>query len=66
MIDDLVSDETDLDEWVKSKITIVHTYLGDILDYLTGRRADAEEDEMGGEGVEDMEMYDDEDILEEG
>ena len=64
MIDDLVSDETDLDEWVKSKITIVHTYLGDILDYLTGRRADAEEDEMGGEGVEDMEMPDD--VLEEG
>ena len=66
MIDDLVSDETDLDEWVKSKITIVHTYLGDILDYLKGRRADAEEDEMGGEGEQDMEMYDDEDILEEG
>ena len=66
MIDDLVSDETDLDEWVKSKITIVHTYLGDILDYLTGRRADAEEDEMGGEDEQDMEMYDDEDILEEG
>ena len=66
MIDDLVSDETDLDEWIKSKITIVHTYLGDILDYLKGRKADAEEDEMGGEGEQDMEMYDDEDILEEG
>ena len=66
MIDDLVSDETDLDEWIKSKITIVHTYLGDILDYLKGRRADAEEDEMGGEDEQDMEMYDDEDILEEG
>ena len=68
MIDDLVSDETDLDEWIKSKITIVHTYLGDILDYLKGRRADAEEDEMsemGEENVEDMPMPD-EDVLEEG
>ena len=70
MIDDLVSDETDLDEWIKSKIAIVHTYLGDILDYLKGRMADAEEDEMEGgeEDVEDMPMpdEDDDDILEEG
>ena len=68
MIDDLVSDETDLDEWVKSKITKAHTYLSDVLNYLKGRMADAEEDEMEGgeEDVEDMPMPDEDDILEEG
>ena len=62
MIDDLVSDETDLDEWIKSKIAIVHTYLGDILDYLKGRMADAEEDEMGGEDILRV-KYDEEERL---
>ena len=60
--------ETNLEEWVESKITKAHDYLSAVLNYLKGRMADAEEeDEMGGEGVEDMEMSDeDEDMLEEG
>ena len=66
MIDDIVSDETNLEEWVESKITKAHDYLSAVLNYLKGRMADAEEDEMDGEGVEDMEMPDeDEDMLEE-
>lgn len=68
MIDDLVSDETNLEEWVESKITMAHSYLSAVLNYLKGNMADAAEDEMGGEDEEDMEMYDDEndeDMLEE-
>ena len=60
MIDDIVSDETNLEEWVESKITKAHDYLSAVLNYLKGRMADAEEDE------EDMPMPDeDEDMLEE-
>ena len=65
MIDDLVSDETNLEEWVESKITMAHAYLSAVLNYLKGNAADAREDEMGGEDEEDMEMYDDEGMLEE-
>ena len=67
MIDDIVSDETNLEEWVESKITKAHDYLSAVLNYLKGRMADAEEDEMGGEeDEEDMPMPDeDEDMLEE-
>ena len=63
MIDDLVSDETNLEEWVESKITMAHAYLSAVLNYLKGNEADAREDEMGGEDEEDMEMYDDEDDM---
>ena len=70
MIDDIVSDETNLEEWVESKITKAHDYLSAVLNYLKGRMADAEEDEMsemGEENEEDMPMPDeDEDMLEEG
>ena len=53
MIDDIVSDETNLEEWVESKITKAHDYLSAVLNYLKGRMADAEEDEMGGEEDEE-------------
>tara|TARA_Y100001972_G_C7554695_1_gene278720 strand:- start:42 stop:368 length:327 start_codon:yes stop_codon:yes gene_type:complete len=67
MIDDIVSDETNLEEWVESKITKAHDYLSAVLNYLKGRMADEEEDEMSEMGEEDMEMPDeDEDMLEEG
>lgn len=65
MIDEMVDDDTKLEPWVESKITMAHSYLGAVLDHLKGEEADAREDEMGGEDEDDMEMYDDEDMLEE-
>ena len=46
MIDDIVSDETNLPDWVKSKLTLSQDYLSKTLNYLKGKMADAEEDMM--------------------
>ena len=54
MIDDIVSDETDLSDWVKSKLTLSQNYLSKTLNYLKGKMADAEED------MEDDEMLEEE------
>ncbi len=44
MIDEMVSNETDLEEWVESKITKAHDYLSTVLDYLKGKKLDRQED----------------------
>ena len=35
----LIHDDTDLPEWVESKITLSQDYLGTVLDYLSGKEA---------------------------
>ncbi|HCI72241.1 MAG TPA: hypothetical protein DHV30_17235 [Balneola sp.] len=46
MIDDLVSDKTNLPEWVESKITKSQDYLSGVLNYMRGELADAREEMM--------------------
>ena len=53
MIDDIVSDETDLPDWVKSKLTLSQDYLSKTLNYLKGKMADAEEDMEDDETLEE-------------
>jgi len=46
MIDEMVSDDTNLEEWVESKITKAHDYLSAVLNHLKGEEMDAQEDMM--------------------
>tara|TARA_R100001510_G_C7638278_1_gene196125 strand:- start:717 stop:1220 length:504 start_codon:yes stop_codon:yes gene_type:complete len=46
MIDDLVSDESNLPEWVESKITKAQDYMSAVLNYMKGEIADAQEEMM--------------------
>jgi hypothetical protein len=46
MIDEMVDDETNLEEWVESKITKAHDYLSAVLNYLKGEEMDAREEVM--------------------
>ena len=46
MIDELVSDETNLPEWVESKITKAQDYMSAVLNYMKGEIADAQEEMM--------------------
>ena len=46
MIDEMVSDDTNLEEWVESKITKAHDYLSAVLNHLKGEQMDAQEDMM--------------------
>ena len=52
MVDDLVSDETNLPEWVESKITKAQDYMSAVLNYMKGEIADAQEEMM--EEIEDL------------
>jgi hypothetical protein len=42
MIQNLIGDETDLEEWVESKITLAEDYLTTVLDYLRGEELSEE------------------------
>ena len=46
MIDDMVSDETNLPEWVESKITKAQDYMSAVMNYMKGEMADAQEEMM--------------------
>ena len=52
MIDDLVSDESNLPEWVESKITKAQDYMSAVLNYMKGEIADAQEEMMREEEEE--------------
>lgn len=43
MIQNLIEDETDLEEWVESKITLAEDYLTTVLDYLRGEELSEEQ-----------------------
>jgi hypothetical protein len=38
MIQAMIHEDTDLDEWVEAKITKAHDYLTTILDYMKGKK----------------------------
>jgi hypothetical protein len=44
MIDEMVDDDTNLPEWVESKITKALSYMSDTMDYMKGKEADAQEE----------------------
>lgn len=44
MIDEMVDDDTNLPEWVESKITKAQDYMSAVMNYLKGKKADAEEE----------------------
>ena len=46
MIDEMVSDETNLPEWVESKITKAQDYMSAVMNYMKGEMADAQEEMM--------------------
>ena len=46
MIDEMVSDETNLPEWVESKITKALDYMSTVMNYMKGEMADAQEEMM--------------------
>ena len=46
MIDEMVSDETNLPEWVESKITKSLDYMSAVMNYMKGEMADAQEEMM--------------------
>jgi len=46
MIDELVDDQTNLPEWVESKITKAQDYMSAVLNYMKGEMADAQEEMM--------------------
>ena len=43
MIDEMVDDDTNLPEWVESKITKSLSYMSDAMDYMKGKKADDQE-----------------------
>ena len=43
MIQNLIEDETNLEEWVESKITLAEDYLTTVLDYLRGEELSEEQ-----------------------
>ena len=43
MIDEMVDDDTNLPEWVESKITKSLSYMSDTMDYMEGKEADDQE-----------------------
>ena len=53
MIDDIVGPETKIPDWVKSKLTLSQDYLSKSLNYLKGKRANAEEDMEDDETLEE-------------
>jgi len=46
MIDEMVDDDTNLPEWVESKITKAQDYMSAVMNYMKGEQADAQEDMM--------------------
>jgi len=44
MIDEMVDDDTNLPEWVESKITKAQDYMSAVMNYMKGKQADAEEE----------------------
>ena len=44
MIDEMVDDDTNLPEWVESKITKAQDYMSAVMNYMKGKKADAEEE----------------------
>ena len=44
MIDEMVSDETNLPEWVESKITKAQDYMSAVMNYMKGEMADAQKE----------------------
>ena len=46
MIDEMVDDDTNLPEWVESKITKAQDYMSAVMNYMKGEQADAQEDVM--------------------
>jgi len=46
MIDEMVDDDTNLPEWVESKITKAQDYMSAVMNYMKGEQADAQEDIM--------------------
>jgi len=44
MIDEMVNDDTNLPEWVESKITKAQDYMSAVMNYMKGKQADAEEE----------------------
>ena len=54
MIDEMVSDETNLPEWVESKITKAQDYMSAVMNYMKGEMADAQEEMMEEEKEEAM------------
>ena len=38
MLNDLIGEQTDLEEWVESKITLAHDYLTTVFDYMKGEQ----------------------------
>ena len=49
MIDEMVDDDTNLPEWVESKITKAQDYMSAVMNYMKGEQADAQEDTIGEE-----------------
>ena len=46
MIDEMVDDDTNLPEWVESKITKAQDYMSAVMNYMKGEMADAQEEMM--------------------
>ena len=44
MIDEMVDDDTNLPEWVESKITKAQDYMSAVMNYMKGKKADAKEE----------------------
>ena len=44
MIDEMVDDNTNLPEWVESKITKAQDYMSAVMNYMKGKKADAKEE----------------------
>lgn len=44
MIDEMVDDDTNLPEWVESKITKAQDYMSAVMNYMKGKQADAKEE----------------------
>ena len=44
MIDEMVDDDTNLPEWFESKITKAQDYMSAVMNYMKGKKADAEEE----------------------
>ena len=50
MIQGMISDDTNLEEWVESKITKAHDYINTVLNYLSGADPVNEKIEDAGDG----------------
>ena len=54
MIDEMVDDDTNLPEWVESKITKAQDYMSAVMNYMKGKKADAEEEMIDEETRPDL------------